>query len=126
MAVLERVRNWYASIRMPWRRWRLVAAVDAGDEIPEIIPARGIVLVGTTERPLWAAFNCPCGSGHQLMLNLNVSRDPSWEITGSHPMSIRPSVDVTSRTGRCHFLLRRGRIRWVPHSSSFGPGVRPR
>ena len=126
MAILRRLRDWYASVSVPWRRWRLVASVDAGDEIPEIVPNRGVVLVGAPERPQWAVFDCPCRNGHRLMLNLNTRRDPCWQITESRPLSMRPSVDATSDAGRCHFVMRRGRIRWAAPASSLDTRGRPR
>ena len=47
MAKLTQIRAWFKSLPSPWRTWRIVGYVAAGDEIPEELPYRGVVLVGT-------------------------------------------------------------------------------
>lgn len=125
MAVLKRMLRWLAASSAPWRRWRLVATVDAGDELPERLPKRGVVLVGSPRMPQWAVFDCPCGDGHRLMLNLDTHRYPCWQITEIRPLSMRPSIDAISDAGRCHFVMRRGRILWASPVSSIETRVRP-
>lgn len=113
MARMNLVR-WWRSLALPWRRWRVVAHVTAGDEIPDRIPRRGVVLVGHATHATWAAFDCPCGRGHRLMLNLDSARSPRWRIVSLRPLSIRPSVDDVTSERRCHFVVRQGRIAWAP------------
>ena len=126
MAVLRRLLSWYSTASVRWRRWRLVATVDAGDELPETLPRRGVVLVGASSRPQWAVFDCPCKNDHRLMLNLDTRRYPCWQIIESRPLSIRPSIDAASDVGRCHFVVRRGRIRWASSTSSLETRVETR
>jgi len=119
VAVLKRLLRWCVTATVPRRRWRLVTTVAAGDEIPESLPKRGVVLVGASNQPQWVVFDCPCKNGHRLMLNLDTRRYPCWQITESRPLSIRPSVDATSDARRCHFVMHRGRVRWAAPRSSY-------
>ena len=32
---------WWQSLALPWRRWRIVGQVEAGDEVSECLPYRG-------------------------------------------------------------------------------------
>jgi hypothetical protein len=81
--------------------------------MPEQIPRHTLAIVGTLERPKWAVFECPCGRGHQLALNLSPRAFPFWTVTQyEHGPSLSPSVD-SHRPARCHFWLRDGRVNWV-------------
>jgi hypothetical protein len=104
---------WWQWIPLPWRRWRLVGNVDAGDEVPHRLPRKGVVLVGPPDSPTWAAFDCPCAQGHRLMVNLDQRRRPAWRVESLSPLSIRPSLDDITPTRRCHFFISRGRITWA-------------
>ena len=63
MVGLTKLVAWWQSLPLPWRPWRIVGQVAAGDEVPEYLPYRGVVLVGVPEYPTWAVFDCPCGNG---------------------------------------------------------------
>jgi hypothetical protein len=112
MADLAGVR-WWHWLPWPWRRWRVVGLVEAGDEVPELLPPRAAVLVGDATYLKWIAFDCPCGNGHRLMVNLDRSRRPAWRVESPRPLSIRPSVDDVTSQRRCHFFIREGRIAWA-------------
>lgn len=105
--------SWWHWLPLPWRTWRLVGHVEAGDEVPDRLPRKGVVLVGPPERPSWLAFDCPCGHGHRLMVNLDSRRRPSWRVESLRPLSIRPSIDNITSERRCHFFLLRGKITWA-------------
>src|ERR1700729_1097246 len=65
--------------------------VEAADEIPEKLPRNAAVIVGTALRPKWIAFDCPCLSGHRIMLNLDHDRRPYWQISKvDGPLSLSP------------------------------------
>lgn len=87
--------------------------VEAGDEVPDRLPFRGAALVGSESSPKWVAFDCPCKSGHRLMVNLDSSRRPRWSIVQSKPLTLKPSIDSMDRGRRCHYWLRDGKVRWV-------------
>jgi hypothetical protein len=112
MAGVTRIRV-PAWLRLPWLRWRAVGRVDAADELPEHLPRRGVMLVGPQAKPTWAVFDCPCRQRHRIMLNLDASRRPRWQVTNLAPLTVAPSIDAITATRRCHFWVRDGRIRWV-------------
>ena len=103
-----RRRQW-----LPSRKWRVVGRVDEADEIPDRLPRRGAILVGTEAPFKWMAFNCPCGASHRIMLNLDPGREPAWRVVGEAPLSLAPSIDSLDGHRRCHFFIRSGRIHWV-------------
>lgn len=103
---------WWRKIPLPWRRWRMVLFVEAADEIPDRLPHRGAVVVGTMQRPKWIAFDCPCGTGHRVMVNLDQGRRPFW-VLREIPLTLTPSIDDRVDGRRCHFMMTRGRVRWA-------------
>jgi len=104
---------------LPFRAWRLVGITPDADEIPEHLPPNGVVLVGSTERPKWVAFDCPCRTGHRIMLNADNARRPFWQL-GLHGrrVTLLPSVDYLGAPKRCHYVMRNGRVDWVKESAS--------
>lgn len=107
-ALFRRIRSLFAP-----RRWfRSTAWVAEADELPEQMHERTVYLVGTRQRRKWAAFVCPCCSGHTVTLNLQPSRYPFWRVSMSNGISLWPSVDVRGEE-RCHFWVRRGRVYWT-------------
>lgn len=99
--------------RQEAEKWRIVEVVEHADEVPEVIPSDGAVLVGTGTHHKWLVFDCPCKTGHRLMLNADNSRSPCWTIYSASPLTIYPSVDATTGDRRCHFFIHRGRVSWA-------------
>lgn len=95
--------------------WRLDATVAEVDEVPPRIRPRRAFLVATPTRHKWLAFDCPCGAGHRVLLNLDRTRRPFWTVRVSRrgALTLRPSVDYGDGPRSCHFLLRQGRVSWV-------------
>ena len=102
-------REWW----IPFRPWRIVAVVEAADEIPPRLPARGAVIVGSPEKLKWIAFDCPCRSGHRIMITLDSRNRPHWEIASQMPLTLWPSVDYHDKNRRCHYIIRDGAVEWV-------------
>jgi hypothetical protein len=102
--------------RLPWvgGKLRVVRIVAAADEVPDRLPPRGAVLVGSLERPTWVAFDCPCVDRHRVMLNLDSRRRPTWTMQSSNPLSLHPSIDEFRDQKRCHYFIRGGKVQWVP------------
>jgi hypothetical protein len=103
-----------------WRRlfsrkgpWRMGGVVEAATDIPLALEKNNGVLVGSTEHPKWIAFDCPCGTGHRIMLNLDPARRPVWRITSTNPLTLRPSIDSVEKKRRCHFVMSNGQVLWV-------------
>ena len=76
MAGMRRLIVWWQSLPLPWRVWRVVGQVGAGDGLPDWLPDKGVVLVGAPGSATWAAFDCPCRTGHRLMVNLEQEPTP--------------------------------------------------
>ncbi|MBI5323063.1 DUF6527 family protein [Bradyrhizobium sp.] len=96
-----------------------IGKVESADEIPEKLPSNTAVAVGALTRPKWIAFDCPCRSGHRIMLNLDRGRSPFWQISGVEgPLSLSPSVNYYDGRRRCHYFIRNGKVDWM--KDSFG------
>lgn len=107
-------------------RWRRIVAgrpridrtafYSAHADLPETLPRHEVALVGgSPERPKWAVFECPCGTGHRIALALRSRRQPAWlmALDDAGRPSLSPSID-SDHGRRCHFWLRNGRIEWAP------------
>jgi hypothetical protein len=103
---------------LPIHPWRLLGFVESADEIPDKLPRNGIVVAGSPALAKWIAFDCPCRTGHRIMLNIDPGREPAWRIdlTRRHRVTIRPSVDFADGRRRCHYVVDDGRIRWTRDS----------
>lgn len=108
--VLNLARQWLAPLDP---QWRICMQVESADEVPEHLPTRGAVLVGSVTRPKWLAFDCPCAKKHRILVNLDSGRYPYWVVSKRPDLTLRPSVDYKGSDGRCHYLIRKGRVIWV-------------
>lgn len=112
MGVRLRITSLYAKATR--RNLVIGQTVPAADLVPGNLPARAGVLVASNGRASWAAFTCPCGSGHQVMINLIAERLASWQLSGTRRApTIHPSIDVAADGHRCHFWIRRGHVEWA-------------
>src|ERR1700735_2789806 len=118
---MGRVRN---RIIDSFRRQQIVAPrvshalyYDRQSNMPQSIPRHTIAIIGSKEKPKWGVFECPCGTGHTIMLNLSSSRRPFWKLSlDDDAPSLSPSVDFRDSYTHCHFWLRRGRVHFTPDS----------
>jgi hypothetical protein len=101
---------------LPFRRWRIVGTVADADEVPDRLPRRGAILVGTDGIPKWIVFDCPCRTGHRIMLNADRLRRPYWSIVSQRRLTIAPSVDALGNGRRCHYFVRHGKTFWTRDS----------
>lgn len=115
MADLTRIRWWEW---LPIFGWRIVAIVDSADQVPRRLPRNGAVLVGSRVYPKWIAFDCPCRTGHRILLNLDRARWPCWSTPADRTLSLVPSVDSDEAERRCHYFIRDGHIEWI-HDDDF-------
>jgi hypothetical protein len=99
---------------LPFLPWRVIGAVESADDIPDKLPPKAIVTVGSSGPVKWVSFDCPCRSGHRIMLNTDTARSPAWSIAKSPrgKPSISPSINYFDGRRRCHYFLRHGRIEW--------------
>jgi hypothetical protein len=98
---------------LPFQPWRLVATVPAADEVPAVIPPKGIVLVGSIKYPKWLAFDCPCGEAHRILISLDKANNPHWRIAPAKKFTLLPSIDAWRGKKRCHFFIRDGKTQWA-------------
>jgi hypothetical protein len=116
---------WRLVTRAIWRRRRprrepaghIRTTVQVGQrsELPSQLRPGHLYLVGAP--PKWAIFRCPCGTGHQVDLNLAHPGRARWTVVldaESRP-SLRPSIDVRAER-RCHFWLTAGEVNWCTDS----------
>lgn len=104
--------RWLARL-LPARRWRIVTQVEEADLLSDRLPRRGAALAGPLGTPKWLALDCPCGSGHRLLVNLDSRRPPTWRLVSARPLTVRPSLDITQAGTRCHFTITSGTVRWA-------------
>lgn len=97
------------------RPWRVEATVADMDEVPERIRRRRAFVVATETRRKWLVFDCPCGHGHRVLLNLDRARRPFWTVrtTKRGAFTLRPSVDYRDGRRSCHYFVSEGRVEWV-------------
>lgn len=98
---------------LPFQRWRIVGETESADEVPERLPRNGVALVAASGRVKWIVFDCPCQTGHRIMLNADASRRPHWALQPSNGLTISPSIDFRGGTRRCHYFIRGGRVVWT-------------
>ena len=101
---------------LPLQGWRTVGQAEHADEVPERLPRNGVVLIGDPERLKWVVFDCPCRTGHRIMLNADPGRKPRWILKGLSPVTISPSIDYRGSNRRCHYFIRNGRVQWAGDS----------
>lgn len=109
--------NLFRSLLSRWRRWRRrsfrgVVYVSSDRDPSPMIRDRFLVLVGSTERPKWARFSCPCGCGEILALNLMRSLSPRWEVQVSDDGKADVFPSVHSLPCDSHFWIRHSRVDW--------------
>lgn len=126
-ALFRRLRRLFAprrlhalAERLPSRSWRLEATVSDMDEVPPHIGSRRAYLVATARRHKWLVFDCPCGTGHRIVLNLDRDRRPVWTLRVSKRgvLTLYPSVDYRDDRLACHYVLLDGRVEWVRPSAA--------
>lgn len=105
---------------LPALRWRVEQSAANVDDVPSRIPKRRAYLVKTAALRKWLVFDCPCGSGHRIMLNLDKSRVPYWRLTlsATHRITLSPSIDYQDNSRRCHYSIRKGRVIWAKRPRS--------
>lgn len=114
MARLSLTRWWWWRRRRRQGPWRVTTIVAEADQIPDVIPTYGAALVRSDGTAKWLVFDCPCGTGHRIILNLDCRRWPKWSVASESPLTLRPSVDVDLDERRCHYVIRHGHVTWIP------------
>jgi len=117
----NRIIDWWRRQQRTVPRIDTIEYYERQSEAPISIPRQTLAIIGKGEHLKWAMFECPCGTGHKIMINLAASRSPHWRLASDKGIpSLLPSIDYQDDHGRCHFWLRAGRVEFTPDS------VRPR
>lgn len=101
------------SLRQKLKFARTNYTITLIDESPDAVNQGTIYFVGSPNKQQYAIFNCPCGCGRNVELNLNPKSSPCWKVQWhlSGTISLSPSV---WRKGGCHshFFLKKNNIIW--------------
>ncbi len=106
------ITRWWRAV-WPFSPWRIVAEVDAADEVPDRLPRKGAVLVGSRQHPKWIAFDCPCGARHRILLPLDARQRRHWRLRPGARLTLWPSIDAIEGARRCHYFITHGRTVWA-------------
>lgn len=116
---LEKLVRWFKKQKEPPQHFQKVHVVSVMSAIPNDL-GQDIYIVEKHHRKMWAVFDCPCGTGHRLVVNLARSNRPFWEISvRKNKASLWPSLWLK---GFCdgHFWIRNSRVYWAsPDTSEF-------
>lgn len=98
--------------RRPRAHLTKVVVVAGRGDLPPLLNPRRLYRLG--EPGKWAVFECPCGRGHVIELNLAHSGRDRWTLIADSKgrPSTRPSIDFQGPR-RCHYWLRDGSINWT-------------
>jgi hypothetical protein len=119
MTYLHRLSRWLQRWWQPLRaltsrpvtiRHEVVSSVF---DVPAELRKRTAVLVAKGDVEQWLIFDCPCGAGHRVMLNVDPTSRPAWRIIDHKRLTLRPSVDEVTEHGRCHYFISKGKVTWV-------------
>src|SRR5262249_39992477 len=112
-------RLWRTAWRWVWRQPLPLRTVWV-DDLPDILEAKRVYIVGEGGHLWFAALLCPCGCGATVHTSFMPDSRPRWTLTvhADGTISLAPSIWRTR--GCCsHFFLRRGVIAWCSPRASF-------
>lgn len=106
------IMRWFRRIWDKCGPARRLVIVD-GDALPDVLPARDLVLTRDDGDDWSVGMRCPCGCGERIELMILEGTRPRWDISINEVRrpSLHPSVWRKSGC-RSHFWVREGRILW--------------
>jgi hypothetical protein len=109
-AIWKWLRSWFVRER-PALPLRTVHS----DELPEVLEAESVYVLGEGEYLWFVAMLCPCGCKSTLQMSLLPGAKPKWKLTKhiDGTISLHPSVWKTEGC-RSHFFIRHNLIQWCP------------
>ena len=123
--LLRRIATWRKHRRTLFQSltpgpWRLEATVSDMDDVPAHIRSFRAYLVATATYHKWLVFDCPCGTGHRIVLNLDRARRPTWTVRlcMRGAITLHPSVDYRDDQMTCHYVVSNGRVEWMGQPSA--------
>jgi hypothetical protein len=94
--------------------WSTVYHVEHVADLPDALKRDKLYVIGDDGYDWSAAMLCPGGCGKTLEMNLLPDAKPVWQVSkeAGGAATLKPSVWL--KTGcACHFVLKKGRVRWV-------------
>jgi hypothetical protein len=108
------LQRWWQGLRaLTSRPVTIRSGVSSVFDVPAELRRRTAVLVAKGGVEQWLIFDCPCGAGHRVMLNVDPTSCPTWRIIDHERLTLRPSVDEVTEHGRCHYFISKGKVIWV-------------
>src|SRR5690349_20647485 len=107
MKLLRAIGNWWKRAK-PDRRYSHTVFLECRHEVPDSPPRDTLYVVGAPEAAKWLLFDCPCGRGHRLDVNLMRERRPFWRLSVGRgdKLSVFPSLWVADDMCDSHFWLK--------------------
>ena len=94
------------------------------EDYPEEITGNTIYIIGAYRQPQYAVFQCPCGCGRIVELNLNKESSPSWALKWHVLGTISFSPSIWRKDGcRSHFFSKKKFDTLVPVSNQVRESV---
>lgn len=104
------IRSWVDALTARFSRGKYTFCYV--EEPPENLKPNTLYIVKDGKEPDSLIFNCPCGCGNRIELNLLPDCSPRWVLKIKRKkISISPSVWAT-RGCRSHFWIRDGKVEW--------------
>lgn len=83
------------------------------EDFPDEIETNCIYFIGTTKTQQYAIFQCPCGCGRVVELNLNPKSSPLWSVKWNVMGTVSFTPSIWRKSGcRSHFFFKHGQIIW--------------
>lgn len=107
-----KITRWFRKLWGKYGPARRLVIIE-GDELPQDLPARNLVLTRDDGDDWSVGMRCPCGCGERIELMILKEARPRWDVSVNKvgEPSLHPSVWRKSGC-RSHFWVREGRILW--------------
>jgi hypothetical protein len=109
------IKNIFKWLTQPLSRlWDKPFSVEYVEDPVDIPKNKFLYIIGTTDEPWQVELICPCGCKDKIVLPVNDSTSPRWElkITNQHTPTLHPSI-WRSKGCKSHFFLQNGKVEWV-------------
>ena len=109
--MIHSLRTWWKRLRA--EKIKRVVIVDSMTAVPTAC-ASDLYLVRHGSFDKRAVFDCPCGCGRRIDLNLVQTQHPSWSAKlRNGRITLAPSIWLTADPCRSHFFVRNSKIEWA-------------
>lgn len=114
MKIFRTIGSWWKRTK-PDRRYPRTVFLESRRDVPDAPAADTLYVVGVKRAPKWLIFDCPCGRGHRLDVNLMRARNPFWRLSFglANRVSASPSLWVADDICDSHFWLKNSAVYFV-------------